>query len=109
LSVRDGIWESQDVLPAHTDGREFVLNILGAMDVFGELTPFDGDTREATATALTEVRAVAIDRDQLMTLMAECPESIHQILRLLARRAEVMTSSLADFTLLDPPQRVARR
>ena len=93
----------------HTDGREFVLNVVGASDVFGEVTPFDCGTREVTATTVTEVRAVAIERDQLLAWMAECPEIIHQITRLLARRAEVMTSSLADFVLADPPYRVARR
>ncbi len=93
----------------HTDGREFVLNIVGALDVFGELTPFDCGVREATVTALTEVRAVAIDRDQLLEWVADCPEAIHQIMRLLARRAEMMTSSLADFAVCDPPQRIARR
>ena len=30
----------------HTDGREFVLNVVGASDVFGEVTPFDCGTRE---------------------------------------------------------------
>ena len=93
----------------HSDGREFVLNIVGASDVFGEVTPFDTGTREVTATTVTEVRAVAIERDQLLAWMAECPEIIHQITRLLARRAEVMTSSLADFVLADPPYRIARR
>jgi CRP/FNR family cyclic AMP-dependent transcriptional regulator len=93
----------------HTDGREFVLNLVGAFDVFGELTPFDCGAREATVTALTEVRAVEIDRDRLLDWVADCPEAIHQIMRLLARRAEMMTSSLADFAICDPTQRIARR
>ena len=64
----------------HTDGRELVLNIVGASDIFGEVTPFDYGTREFTATAVTEVWAVAIERDQLLAWMAECPEIIHQII-----------------------------
>jgi CRP/FNR family transcriptional regulator, cyclic AMP receptor protein len=93
----------------HTDGREVVLNIVGASDVFGEVTPFDYGTRESTATTVTEVWAVVIERDQLLAWMAECPEIIHQLMRLLARRADVLTNSLVDHVFADPPYRIARR
>jgi CRP-like cAMP-binding protein len=93
----------------HADGREVVINIVGASDVFGEVTPFDYGTREFTATAVTEVCAVAIDRDQLLAWIAECPEIIHQIMRLLARRADAMTKYLVDSVFADPSYRVAKR
>jgi CRP/FNR family transcriptional regulator, cyclic AMP receptor protein len=97
------------VVYRHTDDREAVLNVLGTSDVFGEVTPFDCGPREVTVTALTEVHAVAIQRHQLLAWMAECPEVIHQIGRLLARRADVMTTCLLDFACPDPRYRVARR
>jgi CRP/FNR family cyclic AMP-dependent transcriptional regulator len=93
----------------HIDGKEVVLNIVGASDIFGEVTPFDYGTREFTATAVTEVCAVAIERDQLLAWMAECPEIIHQIMRLLARRADVLRNCVVDFVFADPAYRVARR
>ena len=93
----------------HIDGKEVVLNIVGVSDIFGEVTPFDYGTREFTATAVAEVCAVAIERDQLLAWMAECPEIIYQIMRLLARRADVLTNCLVDFVLADPAYRVARR
>jgi CRP/FNR family cyclic AMP-dependent transcriptional regulator len=93
----------------HTDGREIVVNVVGPSDVFGEVTPFDCGTREFTATTVTEVSAVAIERDQLLAWMTECPEIVPQIMRLLARRADVMTNALVDFAFTDPPYRVARR
>jgi CRP/FNR family transcriptional regulator, cyclic AMP receptor protein len=93
----------------HIDGKEIVLNIVGASDVFGEVTLFDCGTREFTATAVAHVCAVAIERDQLLAWMAKCPEIIHQIMRLLARRADVLTNCLADFVPADPAYRVARR
>jgi CRP/FNR family cyclic AMP-dependent transcriptional regulator len=46
----------------------------------------DYGTREVTATAVTDVCAVAIECDQLLAWMAECPEITDQIMRLLARR-----------------------
>ena len=93
----------------HIDGKEVVLNIVGVSDIFGEVTPFDYGTREFTATAVTEVCAVAIERDQLLAWMAECPEIIYQIMRLLARRADVLTNCVVDFVLADPAYRIARR
>jgi CRP/FNR family cyclic AMP-dependent transcriptional regulator len=93
----------------HVDGGEIVLNLVGASDMFGELTLFDCGTREITATAVTEVCAMAIERDQMLAWMAECPEIIDQIMRLLARHADVLTNCLADFVLADPAYRVARR
>jgi CRP/FNR family cyclic AMP-dependent transcriptional regulator len=93
----------------HADGREVVLNIVGASDVFGEVTPFDDGTREFTATTVTEVCVVAIERDQLLAWMAECPQIMHQIMRLLARRDDAMRKCMVDFLFADPPYRVARR
>ena len=93
----------------HIDGKQFVLNIAGASDIFGEVTPFDYGTREVTASAVTEVCAVAIERDQLLAWMAQCPEITHQIMRLLARRADVLTNCVVDFVLADPAYRIARR
>jgi CRP/FNR family transcriptional regulator, cyclic AMP receptor protein len=97
------------VVYRHTDGREAVLNVLGASEVCGEVTPFDCGPREVTITALTEVDAVAIERHQLLAWMAECPEVIHQIGRLLARRADLMTNCLIDFACPNPRYRIARR
>jgi CRP/FNR family cyclic AMP-dependent transcriptional regulator len=102
-------WGRVKLTYRHIDGKEIVLNIVGASDLFGEVTPFDYGTREFTASAVTEVCAVAIERDQLLAWMAECPEIIHQIMRLLARRADVLTNCLVDFVLADPAYRVARR
>ena len=86
-----------------------MLNGIGASDVSDDVATFDFGTREFTATAVTEVFAVAIQRDQLLALIAERPEITHQITRLLARRAEVMTKNLVDFVFADPPYRVASR
>jgi len=92
-----------------TDGRELVVNVVGASDVFGEVPPFDCGTSEFTATTITEMCAVEIERGQLLAWMAECPEMVQQIMRLLARRTGVMTSCLADLVFADPPYRVASR
>lgn len=93
----------------HRDGREVLLNVFGASDVFGEIAFFDCGTREATATTLTEASVLAIERDQLLGWMAKRPEVIHQFMRLLARRADWMTKCLDDFVVAIPAYRVAKR
>ena len=97
------------VVYRHTDGREAALNVLGPSEVFDEVTPFNCEPREVTVTAVTEVCAAAIERCQLLAWMAEFPEVIHQIMRLLARRADLMTNTLIDLACTDPTYRVANR
>lgn len=93
----------------HAEGRHVVLNIVGATDLFGETTPFDDGVRAFTATAVTDVAAMPIERDQLVAWMARCPEISLQIMRLLVRRAEAMTGNLLDFAFTDARYRIARR
>jgi CRP/FNR family cyclic AMP-dependent transcriptional regulator len=93
----------------HADGREVVIDVVGASDVFGEVSPFDHGTREFTATTVTDVCAVVIERDQLQAWMAECPEIIYQFMRLLARRTDVTTKCSVDLFFADAASRVAKR
>jgi CRP/FNR family transcriptional regulator, cyclic AMP receptor protein len=97
------------VVHRHADGREAMIDIVGAPEVFGEVSPFDGGIREFTATTVTDVCAVVIERDQLLAWIVECPQIIHQLLRLFARRADAMTNCAADFVFADPSYRIARR
>ena len=47
------------------DGRENLLTIMGPSDMFGELSIFDPGPRTSTATTVTEVSAVTMDRAAL--------------------------------------------
>ncbi len=60
-------------------------------------------------TTLTDVSAVPIARDQLLTWMVERPEVCDQVLRLFARWVKAMTNSLVDFALADAQGRIASR
>jgi CRP-like cAMP-binding protein len=91
------------------DGREVGLVVLGSYEIFGVVSLFDPVARETRITALTEVRAVPIERGQLLSWMAECPELSARTLRLFARRAREMTDALADFAFADVAGRVASR
>ena len=91
------------------DGCELLLAVLGRHEIFGVVSLFEPVARETRLTALTEVLAVPIERGQLLSWMAECPELGARTLRLFARRAKEMTDALTDFASADVLGRVASR
>lgn len=91
------------------DGREHLLAIMGPPEMFGELSVFDDGPRTASATTLTEVRAVPLDRDTLRGWMADRPEVAEQLLRVLARRLRRTNNKLTDQIFTDVPGRVAKQ
>jgi len=90
------------------DGRENLLTIMGPSDMFGELSIFDPGPRTSSATTITEVRAVSMDRDALKAWIKDRPEIAEQLLRVLARRLR-RTNNLADLIFTDVPGRVAKQ
>lgn len=90
------------------DGRENLLTIMGPSDMFGELSIFDPGPRTSTATTVTEVRAVTMDRDALKRWIDQRPEIAEQLLRVLARRLRRTNNNLADLIFTDVPGRVAK-
>lgn len=97
------------VVHRHSGGSEMMLTILGPREIFGAITLFDPDSREITATALTEVVAVPIERDQFLAWTSECPEFSDQVLRLFARWVKASTNSLMDVAFADVQSRVANQ
>src|ERR1700722_4058149 len=90
-------------------GCELLLAVLGSYEIFGVVSLFEPVAGETRITALTEVLAVPIEREQLLSWMAECPELSGRTLGLFARRAKEMTDALTDFASADIRGRVASR
>ncbi len=90
------------------DGRENLLTIMGPSDMFGELSIFDPGPRTSSATAVTEVRAVSMDRAALKEWISRRPDIAEQLLRVLARRLRRTNNNLADLIFTDVPGRVAK-
>jgi CRP-like cAMP-binding protein len=91
------------------DGRENLLSVLGPADMFGELSIFDPGPRTANATAVTEVRAVSIDRDTMRAWIAKRPGIAEQLLAVMARRLRHTSSEFTDHMFTDVPGRVAKQ
>jgi CRP-like cAMP-binding protein len=91
-------------------GRVNLLAVLGTSDVLGELGVFDPGPRTCTATAVTGVEAVWLDRATLRALMADRPTIAEQLLQVLARRLQHADSELIELmSSSDVPGRVARQ
>jgi CRP-like cAMP-binding protein len=91
------------------EGQENLLTIMGPSDMFGEMSLFDTGPRTSSATTITEVRAVSMDRDVLRSWIADRPEIAEQLLRVLARRLRRTKDNLADLIFTDVPGRVAKQ
>ena len=78
-------------------------------DMFGELSIFDPGPRTSTATAITDVRAAAMDRDVLRAWIADHPEIAERLLRRLARRLRRTDDDLSDLIFTDLAGRVAKQ
>jgi CRP-like cAMP-binding protein len=91
------------------DGRENLLTIMGPSDMFGELSIFDPGPRTSSATTITEVRAVSMDRETVRAWIADRPEIAEKMLRVLARRLRRTDHNLADLIFTDVPGRVAKQ
>jgi CRP/FNR family cyclic AMP-dependent transcriptional regulator len=91
------------------DGRDNLLTILGPSEMFGELSIFDPGPRTLSATTITDVRAVSMDRDALRAWIADRPDVAERLLRALARRLQRTDNNLVDMVFTDVPGRVAKQ
>jgi CRP/FNR family transcriptional regulator len=93
---------------AAADGRENLLAVLGAGEMFGELSLFDPGPRTATVTTVTEATLASLDHDDLRPLMADRPDVSVQLLQALAQRLRRTNEAMADLVFTDVPGRVAK-
>ena len=77
--------------------------------MFGALSLFDPGPRIVSATALGDVRAVAIEHDAIRSMIAKHPEAAQQFMQILARRLKRTNDEIADLVFLDGMGRVAKR
>lgn len=91
------------------DGRESVVALMEAGDVFGEMSLFDGHGRSAEARALEASRVNVVPFEPLRAVFREQPELLWTVVSLLARRIRNMDVALADSVFLDVTGRTAKR
>ncbi len=89
--------------------RETLRAILGPTDMLGELAVFDPGPRTRTATAITDVRTVWLDREALRAWIAHRPVIAERLLQALTRRIRDTEDELVELVFSDVAGRVARQ
>lgn len=62
-------------------------------DVFGEIAVFTGDKRSASIICREETHVLAFDRDDLLILIKQAPETLARLSELVARRQQELSES----------------
>lgn len=91
------------------DGRESVLALMEAGDLFGEMSLFDDEPRSAGARALETSELLSVPYPPIKAVLEERPQLLWEVVALLSRRLRAENSALADSVFLDVTGRTAKR
>ena len=91
------------------DGRESVVALMEAGDLFGEMPLFRPDGRSADARVLENSSVVVIPYAPVKSLYLKNSELLWRIVDMLVERLKVMDMALADSMFLDVTGRTAKR
>ena len=91
------------------DGRESVVALMEAGDLFGEMPIFRPDGRSAGARALESCSVIVVPYGPVRQLYSDHPELLWRVVELLAARLKNMDVALADSVFLDVTGRTAKR
>lgn len=91
------------------DGKEFVLALLAAGELFGEMSLLDGGGRSANVTTLEPTEVLVLTRDALMACIQQSPQIAINLLATLAGRLRLSNENNQAFATLDASGRAAKR
>ena len=91
------------------DGREILLNILEAGEVFGEIALLDGKERTASAIAMQATRLMTVGRKDFMPFLERHPKLCIRLMTVLCERLRWTSDIIEDTMFLDIPNRLAKR
>lgn len=91
------------------DGRESLVALMEAGDLFGEMSLFDSGTRSASARALEPTELLRLPYKPVKDALDRHPQLLWDVVALLSRRLRSTDSALADAVFLDVTGRTAKR
>jgi CRP/FNR family transcriptional regulator, cyclic AMP receptor protein len=89
------------------DGRNAILNLIGAGEVFGEMSVLDGRVRSTDATANTNCEILVIDRRDFLPFVHSQPALAMRFIELLCERLRWTSDQVEQIILQDLPGRLA--
>jgi CRP-like cAMP-binding protein len=90
------------------EGREVLLAILQAGEVFGEIALLDNKERTADATALTACHLAILERRDVLAALDRNPQIWPKIVEVLCARLRNTDQHIAELALLQLPTRLAK-
>jgi CRP-like cAMP-binding protein len=87
------------------DGREKILELLEVGDFFGEMSLFDEAPRSASVKGLSQVRVLALARNDFLRLLARSPDLALSVIQELTRRLRQVDEQASSLSF----QRVKER
>jgi CRP/FNR family transcriptional regulator len=89
------------------EGKEQILHIFGAGEVFGEVAAFTGGNYPASAGAIEPGRALFFPRMAFLELIGKEPAIAVNLLGILSQRLRLFTRMIEDLSLKEVPGRLA--
>jgi CRP-like cAMP-binding protein len=91
------------------DGKEMVLDVYQAGDIFGEVGVLDFGPRRVEATAACASELFRVERSRFLELLQTSPELCFRVFSLLCTHLRDTTEALEDLALYRLPGRLAKR
>jgi CRP-like cAMP-binding protein len=89
------------------DGRNALLNLIGAGETFGEIAMLDGQPRSTDAIANTDCELLVIDRRDLLPFLREEPDLAMRFIELLCTRLRWTSEQVEELILQNLSARLA--
>jgi CRP/FNR family cyclic AMP-dependent transcriptional regulator len=89
------------------DGRSAILNLIGAGEIFGEMSVLDGQPRSADAVANTNCEIFIIDRREFLPFVRGQPALAMKFIELLCTRLRWTSDQVEQVILQNLPGRLA--
>jgi len=105
MAILDG---SVRISVPSSEGKEVVLAILHAGEVFGEIALLDGKGRTADARAMNRCNIAVLDRRDVLTFFQRHPNAWPKLVEVLCERLRRTDEHLAEMALLEIPLRLAK-
>lgn len=89
------------------DGRNALLNLIGAGETFGEIAMLDGQARSTDAIANTDCELLVIDRRDLVPFLRDEPDLAMRFIELLCTRLRWTSEQVEELILQNLSARLA--
>jgi CRP-like cAMP-binding protein len=96
------------IVTTSSDGKEFILTILGAGQVFGEMGLLETAPRSASVVTITDVELLVINRADFDHLLKSSPGISRKLMSILSRRLRRANSKMESLAYMDVAGRLAR-